>query len=264
MPQPPLPPAVAGAAQTQLIWSDIPRRPWSPSLEKLPTLQAAGPAVERFRSLRSRIYELRGQRPLRSILVCSGLPQEGKSYIAANLATCLARHSRSRVLLIDGDMRRQSLHHLLGCQAEPGLCEYLSGNATAIEAMQRPEASPPGVGSGAGETLSNLVFIGAGKAGDQGADLSGSARFAKLLALAGAVFDWIIVDSCPVTLVSDAINLARACDGVLLVARGNVTPYTVAQKAHSEFRASHVLGFVLNAVESSLSTADCYGYYSAK
>ncbi len=93
-------------AQTTLDLNDVPRRLWTPSYEWLPALLERGAAVEQFRSLRSRIHELRDISPLKSILVTSGLPQEGKSFVTTNLAISLARHKNSKVLLIDGDMRR--------------------------------------------------------------------------------------------------------------------------------------------------------------
>ncbi len=104
----------APASRETLDLESVPRRTWTPSYERLPALQDRGGAVEQFRSLRSRIFELRDISPLKSILVTSGLPQEGKSFIATNLAISLARHKNSKVLLIDGDMRRYTLHQLLG------------------------------------------------------------------------------------------------------------------------------------------------------
>jgi protein-tyrosine kinase len=228
----------------------------------LPSLLERGPAVEQFRSLRSRVYEARDIRPMKSILVSSGLPQEGKSFISANLAVSLARHKNSKVLLIDGDMRRYTLHEMLGTESHPGLADYLAGKATAEQIMQRPEeASLQDAGSHA---LTNLTFIPGGNGGDKAADLSGSARFGELLRLAAPYFDWIIVDSSPVVPVSDGVNLARSCDGVLLVARSGITKYTVAQRAASELRAANVLGFVLNAVYENPQTGSYYGYNTNK
>ena len=85
--------------------------------------------MEQFRSLRSTLFELRDISPLKSILVSSGLPQEGKSFVSTNLAMSLARHKNSKVLLIDGDMRRYTLHQILGCESHPGLADYLAGKA---------------------------------------------------------------------------------------------------------------------------------------
>jgi protein-tyrosine kinase len=242
--------------------SRIPARPWALSLPQLPALLDRGPAVEQFRSLRSRIYELRDISPLKTILVSSGVPQEGKSFIATNLALSLARHKNSKVLLIDGDMRRYTLHQILGCDSNPGLADYLAGKATALEVMQRPEISQTVMAS-ATPILPNVTFIAGGNGGDKAADLSGSPRFGELIRLAAPYFDWIIVDSSPVLPVSDAVNLARWCDGVLLVARGGVTKFPVAQRAQSELKASNILGFVLNAVQETPEVGGYYGYDAA-
>ena len=237
---------------------NIPQYTWVPSLHQLPALEHRGAAVEQFRSLRSRMQEFRDLNTLKSIMVSSGLPQEGKSFVAANLAISFARHKANRVLLIDGDMRRASLHKLLGAPAGPGLTEYLAGKATFAEILQRPK--PSDTGHPLPNGLVSLVFIPGGHAHDKAADLSGNRRFDRLIADASPYFDWIVVDSSPVNLVSDGVNLARSCDGVLLIARGGTTKYEVAQRALAELKASKVLGFVLNAVEDPPNTGGYYGY----
>jgi protein-tyrosine kinase len=248
---------------SSLDLSKIVRQPWNPSLSQLPALHERGSAVEQFRSLRSRIYELRDISPLKSILVTSGMPQEGKSFISVNLALSLAHHKNSKVLLIDGDMRRFTLHQILGCESQPGLTEYLAGKVGILDVMQRTDLAPdvkvPGL-----SVLSGLTFIAAGNGGDKGADLSGNPRFGELIKAASPYFDWIIVDSSPVIPVSDAVNLARACDGVLLVARGGITKFPVAQRAQSELKASNVLGFVLNAVHETPQVGNYYGYETSQ
>jgi protein-tyrosine kinase len=248
--------SVADAPSIDL--ASIPQTIWTPSMNQLPALEERGSSVEQFRSLRSRMQEFRDLSTLKSILVSSGLPQEGKSFIACNLAVSFARHKAGRVLLIDGDMRRATLHKLLGCAQGPGLTEYLSGAASITEIMQRPAPGtadnplPPG--------LMSLTFIAAGMEHDKAADLSGNRLFDRLILAASPHFDWIVVDSSPVNLVSDGVNLARSCDAVLLVARGAVTKFEVAQRALAELKASKVLGFVLNAVESPPVAGGYYGY----
>lgn len=239
-------------------FSQAPLAAWRPSLVRLPALDESGPAVEQFRSLRSRMQEFRDLNSLKSILVSSGLPREGKSFVAANLAISLARHKSARVLLIDGDMRRATLHEMLGTAITPGLTEYLSGSASIVEVMQR--ASPETDGVKVPPGLTSLTFIAAGKEHAKAADLSGNRRFEQLITAVSPHFDWIVVDSSPVNLVSDGVNLARACDAVLLVARGGVTRLEVAQRAVAELKTSKVLGFVLNAVENPPIAGGYYGY----
>lgn len=253
--------STAAVIKEPLDLSKIERRPWRPSFAQLPSLLHRGPAVEQFRSLRSRIFELRDLSPLKSILISSGMPQEGKSFVSVNLALSLARHKNSKVLLIDGDMRRYTMHQLLGCEAQPGLADYLAGKAGLIEIMQRPEEMPS-TDSAKQPPFPNLTFIAGGNGGDKAADLSGSPRFGDLIRQASPYFDWIIVDSSPVLPVSDAVNLARSCDGVLLVARGGVTKFPVAQRAQSELKAAKILGFVLNAVHEAPQVGSYYGYDS--
>jgi len=257
--EPYIEPSTRRVGGESLDLSRIPSRPWALSLPQLPALLERGPAVEQFRSLRSRIFELRDISPLKTILVSSGVPQEGKSFISTNLALSLARHKNSKVLLIDGDMRRYTLHQILGCESHPGLADYLAGKADALEVMQRPDTSH-GATAGTMSILPNLTFIAGGNGGDKAADLSGSPRFGELIRLVAPYFDWIIVDSSPVLPVSDAVNLARWCDGVLLVARGGVTKFPVAQRAQSELKASKILGFVLNAVQETPEVGGYYGY----
>jgi capsular exopolysaccharide synthesis family protein len=238
--------------------ASVPQIDWAPSIHQLPALEERGSSVEQFRSLRSRMQEFRDLNALKSILVSSGLPQEGKSFIAVNLAISFARHKAGRVLLIDGDMRRATLHKLLGCPQGPGLTEYLSGDASIAKIMQRP--GPGDDDHPLPHGLASLTFIPAGTEHDKAADLSGNRRFERLIVSAAPHFDWIVVDSSPVNLVSDGVNLARACDAVLLVARGGVTKYESAQRALGELKASKVLGFVLNAVKNPPVAGGYYGY----
>jgi len=238
--------------------SQVPLVTWHPSLVRLPALEERGSAVEQFRSLRSRMQEFRDLNSLKSVMISSGLPREGKSFVAANLAVSLARHKAARVLLIDGDMRRATLHEMLGCPITPGLTEFLAGNASIVEVMQR--AKPTTEGGKMPPGLASLTFIPSGKEHDKAADLSGNQRFQQLITAVSPYFDWIVVDSSPVNLVSDGVNLARACDAVLMVSRGAVTRFEVAQRAVAELKASKVLGFVLNAVKNPPIAGGYYGY----
>ncbi len=253
-----------GELPTRVVGLDLdalPQRAWSPAFDRLPALLDRGPAVEQFRSLRSRIYELRDKRPLKTILITSGLPQEGKSFVSTNLAVSLARNKNARVLLIDGDMRRYTVHQVLGCDPDPGLADYLASRTPLSQVIQRCDPTvTKGVTNGTGVSLPPLTVISGGNGGDKAADLSNNNRFEELIHVVSPLFDWIIVDSSPVLPVSDAVNLSRFCDGVLLVARSGVTEYENAQRTLAELKNAHLLGFVLNGAPAPLHRGEYYGY----
>lgn len=239
---------------------DIARYPWRPLAAFFPTLKDRGPEVEQFRSLRSRIYQARYEAPLKTILVSSGLPSEGKSFITANLAMNLARNSVNNILLIDGDLRRPSLHKVFGAPNTPGLSEYLEGRAGLKDILQRDSAARTGEASSLGR-VSNLTFIPAGKCGDNASELIATNRTKELIAAVSPHFDWILIDSPPVLVVTDAVELAHAADAVLLIARGASTPYDVAQRTQTTFSSSRILGFVLNDVKDPPRTGSYQYYY---
>ena len=204
--------------------------------------------AEEFRTLRSRLYQIREKQPLRTmrtLLVTSALPGEGKTLVAANLAHVIVRQHERRALLIDGDLRWSRLHRLLGAPAAPGLSEYLRGEADEFAVIQR---GPQG----------NLFFIPGGKSVSNPAELIGTGRLKSLVQRLAPIFDWIIVDSPPVIPVSDATLLAEACDGVLIVVRAASTPFDLAQKACHEFRDRHLLGVVFNQVRPGVGYSSYY------
>ena len=254
-------PPAAGVHEA--AFDDIAAHSWSPSLASFPTLADRGAGVEQFRSLRSRIYQARYEAPLKTILVSSGMPSEGKSFIAANLAMNLARNTVNNILLIDGDLRRPTLHGLLGAPNTPGLSEYLAGTAELSEILQRDGAPRSAEASGKG-SASRLTFIPSGKCGDNSSELVANHRVKQLISTLSPHFDWIIIDSPPVLAVTDAVELSRAADAVLLIARGARTPFDVAQRTQAAFSNSRILGFVLNDVkEVPRRGYNYYDYYGA-
>jgi capsular exopolysaccharide synthesis family protein len=247
-------------AHNDLDLNKVARYPWRPNMLSLPTLAERGEAVEQFRSLRSHIYQLRYQAALKTILVSSGTPSEGKSFVTANLAVSLARNNERNVLLIDGDLRRPTVHKLFGAPNTSGLSEFLSGTAEFNQVMQRNIEVGPTENQGVRD-LSNLTLITAGVSGENSLELVGNHRIEALVEAMTPHFDWILIDSPPVLAVTDAVDLARAADGVLLVARGTATPYDIAQRAAQAFSNARILGFVLNAVKDAPKGGYYYNYY---
>jgi protein-tyrosine kinase len=205
--------------------------------------------AEEFRTLRSRLYQLREKMELRKILVTSALPKEGKSFTAANLAQVLARQHGKRVLLIDADLRGPRLHLMLGTLAGPGLSDYLQGKTDEFSIMQRAP-------------LENLFFIPSGSGIEDPSELIANGKLKVLLQRVDMLFDWIVIDSPPAVAVSDASVLAQACDGVLMVVRSSSTPADAAQKARQEFPEQTLLGVVLNGKHQGAAPYERY-YYEA-
>jgi len=200
--------------------------------------------AEKFRTLRSRLYQIAAVQHLRSIVISSSVPAEGKTFIAASLAVSFVRQQEKRVLLIDGDLRASRLHLHFGAPEKPGLSDFLCGDASETDVIQ--------VGPGG-----NLCFIPGGSDVTNPSELLHSDRMKDLVGRMGGMFDWVIIDSPPAIAVHDASLLADMCDGVLFVVRAGSTDFEVAQKACSEFREKNLLGIVLNRVDR----ADTYNSY---
>ncbi len=204
--------------------------------------------AEQFRTLRSRLYQLRGNQPLRTILITSSLPAEGKTFLANNLAQAIVRQPDCRALLIDADLRCSRLHVPLGAPAAPGLTDYLRGEADEMAVIQHGQEG-------------NLCLISGGNEVADPSELLSNGRLKILLDRVKLAFDWVIVDSPPCLPVADASGLADLCDGVLVVVRAGSTPAEAAQRTCQEMQSKNVVGVVLNAVEKEHSYSNYYGNY---
>jgi len=208
--------------------------------------------AEKFRTLRSRLYQIAAAQPLKKILITSSTPAEGKTFVAANLAQSFIRQTDRRVLLIDSDLRASRLHLHLGAPEKPGLSDYLRGDCDEFKIIQ------VGVGG-------QLCLIPGGNDVTNPSELLHSERMKQLLDRMSELFDWIILDSPPALAVHDASILADMCDGVLFVLRAGSTDYEIAAKASAEFQEKNLLGVVLNRVDKSDSYGDYYyGYEPGK
>lgn len=206
---------------------------------------------EEFRTLRSRLYQIREKLPLKKLLVTSALPKEGKSFVGTNLAQVMVRQHGRRVLLIDADLRNPGMHRHLGAPQSPGLSEYLMGECDEFSALQRGP-------------MENLFFLPAGRVVSGAAELLANGRLKLLLQRVEPLFDWIIMDSPPVIPVADSTLLANFCDGILMVVRSNVTPSDLARRARAEFQDKLLLGVVLNGAPAGKQSNYYYGETVAK
>jgi protein-tyrosine kinase len=203
--------------------------------------------AEQFRTLRSRLYRVRETKALKTLLISSSTPAEGKTFVSANLAQALVRQHGCRVLLIDADMRAPRLHQVLGVPPGPGLAEYLQGGRSELEVIQKSQED-------------EFYFIQAGLHITHPAELISNGGLKQLLARVSGLFDWIILDSPPVLPVSDAVVLATMCDAVLFVVRAGTTPAAVSQKACQQLQDANIVGVVLNSADDSVGSGSYYQY----
>jgi protein-tyrosine kinase len=213
-----------------------------------PSLSA--PGAEQFRTLRSRLYQLRGDRTLRTILVTSSMPGEGKTFVTSNLCHALIRQPDRRALMIDADLRCSRLHLPLGAPAAPGLSDYLSGAADEMSVIQHGQEG-------------NLCLIPGGSKTANPSELLSNGKLKMLLDRVSPIFDWVILDSPPCLPVADASVLADLCDGVLFVVRAAVTSSEIAQRACQEMKSKNIIGVVLNGVKDDPDYGSSYYYYGS-
>jgi protein-tyrosine kinase len=208
---------------------------------------------EQFRTLRSRLYQMRSAQQLRTLLVTSSVPAEGKTFVTNNLAQAIVRQPDRRALIIDADLRCSRLHVPLGAPASPGLTDYLRGEVDELAIIQHGLEG-------------NLCFIPGGNAVTNPSELLSNGRMKVLLDRVMPVFDWVILDSAPLLPVADSSLLADLVDGIVVVVRAGQTPVETAQRACQELQGRNIVGVVLNAVSpdhgygSYYSSSYGYGY----
>lgn len=178
------------------------------------------------------------EKKCRVIGVTSAQPSEGKSTVSINLAYSLAELGKN-VLLIDGDMRRPSLHAKLGIPADPGLSSVLFGTEELRNAVRSYKSS-------ANSTRFDLITSGA--IPDNPSELLNSKGFKDLIQAAATICDYIVIDLPPVNAVIDAINVSKSTDGMVIVIRENHCPKFVLNDCIEQLRYAkvNILGFVMN------------------
>jgi succinoglycan biosynthesis transport protein ExoP len=202
--------------------------------------------TEAIRRLRTNVLFTLPDDPLKSVVVTSTGPEEGKTVVACNLALGLA-YGGKRVLLIDADMRRPAVHTLFGVRQEPGLSNLLVGGAKAKEAMLRTD-------------VPNLWVLSAGRRPPNPSELLGSQQFKTLLESLRGHFDWVLIDAPPVMAVTDACVIGNTVSGVVFVVGAEMTSTAAARRAIEQLEAvgSRLLGVVLSRAD-----IDRHGYYYA-
>jgi capsular exopolysaccharide synthesis family protein len=221
--------------------------------------------LEAFRLLRSNLQYFELERGLRTMLITSGLPQEGKTSTAANLALGLAM-SGARVGLVDSDLRDPLMHKYLHLDNHVGLSSVLAGNTRVEDAIQVVKSSDflPAREAGTGESLQkNFLCLTSGPLPPNPAELLASARAGDIIKGVKALVDYVLIDSAPVLLVADAVNLTPRVDGVIIVTRAGRATAKQAREVRKilERVDAPLVGIVITAVKSRASLGYGHNYY---
>jgi len=206
-------------------------------------------AAECCRSIRTNLLFMSPDRPIRTMVVTSPGPQEGKTTTAINLGITMAQ-AGSRVLLVDTDMRRPRLHRSFGVPNEVGASSFIVGEAALDDAIKRTE-------------VPNLDVLPCGPTPPNPAELLHTDRFAKLLDDCKARYDLVILDSPPTSAVTDPAIIGNKADGVVLVVRGGYTTRDAGSYARRQLAdaKARLLGAVVNQVDLTGRGYGTYYYY---
>ena len=236
------------------VLGNIPREKSPDKNTVLPLLQPDDlrhPFVESYRNLRSSLLYMAetGTRP-HTLLITSAVPNDGKSVTAANLAITLAMGS-SRVLLVDADLRKGSLHSRFKIQADTGLSEALSQGLDWRKAVKET-------------TVANLFLLPRGATTQHSSELFLGPVMGKFLQETIKEYDYVLIDTAPVMAADDVTSLAPRVDGVIFVVRAEFTSARVVRASLDMLyqRKARVLGLVFNAVR--MSVGGYYNYYRYK
>ena len=201
-------------------------------------------ASEAYRGLRTSVQFSRPDVVVKTVLVTSANPGEGKSTTAANLAVVMAQAGR-RVLLVDGDLRKPTAHKKLGVPLEPGLVHLLFDDGTAdLDDLPEP--------------ADDFRVLPAGRVVSNASELLGSKRMREVLEEMRDRFDIVVIDAPPVLAATDAVLLSTQCDATVVVCRAGQTRDYELQSALGELSGvgASVIGVVLNGFD----VAKSYGY----
>jgi succinoglycan biosynthesis transport protein ExoP len=212
--------------------------------------------LEGFRVLRTNLDFLDVDSPIKTVLVTSALPQEGKSTVATSLASAYVLAGK-RTLIVECDLRRPTMAKRLGTGPGPGLSDYLIGQATPAEVVRKVPLT-----QGENGTIPTLVAITAGSPTPRPAELLASKRFAAFLEQVREAYDVVVLDSTPLLSVGDALQLVPKVDGVVLCVRAEQTTREQARAARQalEHFPDRPIGVVVTGVKPGHELD--YGYYS--
>ena len=218
------------------------------------------PISEIFRTLRTNIQFMNTKGKLRTVLITSTLPGEGKSWISSNLAVTFAQAGR-KVIIIDADMRKGRQYSIFGLSPTPGLSNYLSGMDSEYNEVETDNLSNFIQETG----IENLSIISAGNVPPNPSELLIMPKMEELLEKLKDIFDIIIIDGTPSQLVTDSLILTRLVDSTLIVTASKQTKKEDLKKVIRNIKnvGGKIAGVVVNKIEVSAKKYDQTYYYGS-
>ncbi len=208
----------------------------SPTSKLVTVTQRESASAEAFRLLATRLNDSRQARPMKRVLVTSGIPQEGKSLMAANLACALSKSDHPRVLLIEGDLRRPALSALFEVPTGNGIAEFVEDKCPLEECIYFIRSA-------------GVWLLPAGRASSNPQALMKSESLASLVAQASAWFDWVVIDSPPMLPLADTSIWMRVAEGILLTVRQGKTEKKALKSCIEALDQEKVIGVILNSAK---------------
>jgi len=202
---------------------------------------------EQYRRLAAILHDAQSTNGLRTIMIASAVPGEGKTLTATNLALTLSESYRTRVLLIDADLRKPTLHQVFGLRAAFGLVEGLEAKEEQKLVLR--------------QVTERLSVLPAGRPTSDPMAALTSPRMRRLVEEAKESFDWIILDTPPLILLPDAHLLTDMVDGTILVVRANATAFEHVKRTVDIIGRDRLTGVVLNQADARAQEAYTYPYY---
>jgi len=218
--------------------------------DKIVHHQPQSPISEAYRIIRTEILHLLPQTEgLKSLLITSGEPQSGKTITVSNLGISFAQKD-SKVLLVDGDLRRPQLHKIFNLERYNGLSEYLSGEMEVEKIIKSTD-------------IENLHVITSGKVPHYPAEIISSGKIEHFIKSLNGIFDYVIFDSPPVVSVTDSIIFADKVNAIVQVVRSGkaLVPISIRVKEQLSHAKGKVLGVILNDLKTYHDNYYYYRYY---
>lgn len=204
---------------------------------------------EAYNELRTNLRFTVTKNECKKVIISSPIPEDGKSTTSVNLAITIAQ-TGVKVLLIDCDLRKGRIHNFFNIKSKPGLSDVLSGLVADKDVIQNT-------------SYENLHVLPMGSLPPNPSDLLGSARMEEIITKLEKQYDYIIIDTPPINVVSDVLSLVKLVDGIVIVVREGITSHPNIVNALNKYKLANakILGFVINGTSSDQGKTKTQYYY---